>query len=129
MKKLCLILCLVTPILAGCAGKTGNQFLEKTTDAEIATKLIKNKTTKEEVKNLYGDPDDFDLRNNGNELWTYSFRRSSAKGINYVPYVNTFYRGTNDTMRRLKILFNKDGILENYSFAKSEGETKMGVFQ
>lgn len=129
MKKLCLILCLATPLLAGCAAKSGNQFLEKTSDAEIASKLIVHKTTKAEVKNHFGDPEDFDLLSDGKELWTYKFTRSEAKGINYVPYASLFYRGTNDSTRRLKVLFNKDGIVENHTFSHSKGETKMGAFQ
>ncbi|MDP1723099.1 MAG: hypothetical protein Q8L85_00135 [Alphaproteobacteria bacterium] len=129
MKKLCLILCLATPLLAGCAAKSGNQFLEKTSDAEVASKLIANKTTKAEVKNTYGDPVDFDLLSDGKELWTYKFTRSSAKGINYIPYASLVYNGTNDTTKRLKILFNKDGIVENHTFSTSAGETKRGAFQ
>lgn len=129
MKNFCLILVLATPLLAGCAAKTGNQFLEKTSNEEISTKIIAHKTTKAEIKNLYGDPEDFDLLGDGKELWTYKFTRSEAKGINYVPYASLFYRGTNDSTRRLKILFNKEGIVENHTFSTSKGETKVGAFQ
>jgi hypothetical protein len=124
---------LLIPVLAplaivGCGAKTGHIFLEKMSDSDVAEKLTRNKTTKEEVKAHFGDPSDIDLRDNGTEVWIYQFTRSRAKGVNFVPVVSGFYGGTNDNIRRLKIVF-RNGIVENYAFSSSKGETKVGAFQ
>ena len=125
MKKIYLFLCLITPLLTGCTNKTGNQFLEKTSDAELSSKLTKNKTTKEEVKNLYGDPVDFDLRNNGKEVWTYKHMVCSLNDANGFSLDRFMNKGVGTMMRELKIFFNKEGILEHYILAAGlkEGKT------
>ena len=124
----------LVPVLAplaivGCGAKSGHTFLEKMSDSDIDQKLILNKTTREEVKAHFGDASNVDLRDNGAEVWTYEFKRSRAKGVNFITVVSSFYAGTNDNIRRLKIIFNKSGLVENYAFSNSKGETKVGAFQ
>jgi len=82
--------------LSGCAGKTGHKFLEEKSPQEIQGCLIKGKTTKEEVRSTFGEPCDIDFDINHNETWKYEFKRSEAKGINYVPFANLFMSGTDD---------------------------------
>lgn len=120
---------LIGLILGGCAAKTGHTFLEDMPDSEAAHVLVAHVTTKEQVKGRFGDPEEIDIESNGGEKWTYSFKRSEAKGVNYVPIINSFYRGTNDTIKRLKILFTPQGRVEKYAFSSSQGETQLGVFQ
>ena len=48
------------------------------------------------------------------------------KGINYVPVVNWFVKGTNDTKKTLIVLFDAD-VVKNHSFSSSEGETMGGL--
>ena len=115
--------------LCACAAKTGNQFLEKTSNEQIEAYLVKGRTTKDQVRQGFGDPLDIDFLPNGLENWTYSFSRSEAKAINFVPYANLVYSGTNDTTRRLKILFSKNGTVESHAFTNSAGETKYGLGQ
>ncbi|MGI4775956.1 MAG: hypothetical protein ACRYE9_03400 [Janthinobacterium lividum] len=120
---------LSTILLSGCAGKSGHAFSEKMSESEVSAKLIKDKTTKEQVKNMFGDPEDIDLREDGSENWVYKFVRSSAKAVNFVPYANLVYSGTNDTIKRLKILFNAQGTVNRFAFSNATGETKQGLFQ
>lgn len=115
--------------LTGCAATTGHTFLENMSQQEISARLIAHKTTKEQVRSSFGDPEELDFQDNGKEEWLYSYKRVDAKGVNYVPVVNSFYRGTNDTTKKLRILFDLEGRVEKYSFSNSKGETKMGLFQ
>ena len=71
---------------------------------------------------------DIDLLPDGKESWAYIFVKSTAKGVNYIPYVNLAYSGTNDTTKKLKILFNTNGVVEFFNFNTSQGETKNGLF-
>ena len=115
--------------VTGCAAKTGHQFLAKMSNQEITSKLIEKKTSKDEVNKMFGDPEDINMASDGGETWLYKYVRSEAKGINYVPIASSFYGGTNDNIRKLKIRFDNHGILERYSFSNSKGETKAGFFQ
>ena len=116
-------------LFTGCAGKSGNQFLEKLSNEQLSVQIIKGQTTKSQVIKLYGEPSDIDLLPDGKESWAYIFVKSTAKGVNYIPYVSLAYSGTNDTTKKLKILFNTSGIVEFFTFNTSQGETKNGLFQ
>jgi len=124
-----MILTLSVLLFSGCAAKTGHTFLEKMSQEEISTKLIHGKTTKVEVIKMFGDPEDVDLRDDGREVWVYKFIRSSAKGVNFVPIANSFYAGTNDNIKRLKISFDTNSVVDKFAFSNAKGETKAGLFQ
>ena len=128
-RKQSIILFLCILAISGCAAKTGNQFLEKTSSEELSKKLIANSTTKNDVKEMFGDPMTITFMASNNEMWSYSFVRSEAKMINLVPMVNLFYAGSNDNIRSLHIIFNPDNIVNSFNFINSDGETKIGLFQ
>ena len=130
MKKCYIITIIMSALLYGCAAKTGHQFLEKMSNEEISKKIVKGQTSKEEVRKSFGDPSDVDILPDGKENWTYSFVRSSQKIENYVPVANWMYGGTNDNIRKLKILFSTNGVVEFYAFFNSKGETtRTGIMQ
>lgn len=96
---------------------------------EITCKLIKGQTNKAQVKRLFNDPSDVDILPDGKGKWTHIFLRSEAKGINFIPYANLVYSGTNDTVKKLIILFDTLGKVEFFAFSDAKGETKTGLFQ
>ncbi len=114
---------------SGCAIKTGNEVLGKMEKSQVEQGIVKGKSTKEEIKVMFGDPTSVDFDNNSLEKWTYLHVRSDAKLINYVPYANLFASGTNDTKKTLVILFDDKGIVKNYINSDAKGETKTGLFQ
>ncbi len=130
MKKFYILVALLSSaLLTSCASKSGHQFLGKMSNQEISNRLIKGQTTKEEVKIMFGDPSDVDLLPDGKENWVYSYVRSADKLVNYVPYANLVYNGTNDNIKKLKLLFTTSGVLEFFAFSNSQGETKNGLLQ
>lgn len=113
-------------LFTGCAVKTGNDKLQDVTQTSV-TEMIKNgKTTKSEIKEKLGEPTNIDFTDAGLEKWEYNHKRSVGKGINYVPVVNWFVKGTNDTKKTLVVLFEGDTV-KNHSFSSSEGETMGGL--
>lgn len=116
-------------LLSGCAAKTGHGFLEEMSQEAISRDLIVSQTTKNQVKEKFGDPAEVDFDIEGKEKWVYLFTRAEAKGINFVPFVNAFYRGTNDTIKRLTIIFDTNGKVLRHAFSNSQQETHMGAFQ
>ena len=129
MRKISLIatsLVLGTVLFSGCAVKSGNDKLQDVTK-ESVTDLIKNGTsTKSEVRSKLGEPTNIDFMENGLEKWEYNHTRKVDKGINYVPVVNWFVKGTNDTKKILVVLFDGE-VVKNHSFSSSEGETMGGL--
>ena len=129
MRKISLIttsLLLGTVLFTGCAVKSGNDKLQDVTK-ESVTDMIKNGTsTKSEVRSKLGEPTNIDFMENGLEKWEYNHTRKVDKGINYVPVVNWFVKGTNDTKKILVVLFDGE-VVKNHSFSSSEGETMGGL--
>lgn len=122
--KYCFLLSL---ILSGCAGQSGNQKLADTHTSELNKVLVKGQTTKESVIEIFGEPNDTDIMDNGREKWIYSHLRKDSKIVNYVPVANWFTSGTDDTTKKLVIIFH-NGVVENFSSSTSLGETKGGLF-
>lgn len=114
---------------SGCAVKTGNENLGTMEKSELDTKIVKGKSTKQDIKTLLGDPDRTDFDNNSLEKWTYAHTRKDLKLVNYVPVANWFVAGTNDTTKSLVIVFEENGIVKNFITSDAKGETKGGLFQ
>lgn len=126
--KLAAALLMCASLVTGCAVKSGNEKLEDVSSESVAKTIIKEKTTKTNVKELYGEPQKVDFLANGLEKWEYSHLRKAGKAVNYIPVANWVVGGTNDTTKTLVILFDGD-IVKNYSVAIAEGETKGGLLQ
>lgn len=116
-------------LTTGCAVKTGNDKLGDIERGQLEQGIVKQKTTKNEVRSMLGEPDKTDFDNNGHEKWTYTHIRKSSKAVNFVPVVNWFVAGTNDTTKTLVILFEDSGVVKNYIASTADGETKGGLLQ
>ena len=129
MKKISLIassLVLGTVLFTGCAVKTGNDRIENVTQDNILNMIEDGKSTKADVRKAFGEPKNIDFMDNGLEKWEYHHSRSVQKGVNYVPVVNWFVKGTDDTKKTLLVLF-EGNIVKTHSFSSSEGETMGGL--
>ena len=129
MRKISLIttsLLLGTVLFTGCAVKTGNDRIENVTQDNILNMIEDGKSTKADVRKAFGEPRNIGFMDNGLEKWEYHHSRSVQKGVNYVPVVNWFVKGTDDTKKTLLVLF-EGNIVKTYSFSSSEGETMGGL--
>ena len=129
MRKISLIttsLLLGTVLFTGCAVKTGNDRIENVTQDNILSMIEDGKSTKADVGKTFGEPKNIDFMDNGLEKWEYHHSRSVQKGVNYVPVVNWFVKGTDDTKKTLLVLF-EGNIVKTHSFSSSEGETMGGL--
>ena len=117
---------MATTLFTGCAVKSGNDKLQDVTQENILDMIKNGKSTKSDVRKALGEPSNIDFMESGLEKWEYKHARSVEKGINYVPVVNWFVKGTNDTKKTLIVLFDAD-VVKNHSFSSSEGETMGGL--
>ena len=129
MRKISLIttsLLLGTVLFTGCAVKTGNDRIENVTQDNILSMIEDGKSTKADVRKAFGEPRNIGFMDNGLEKWEYHHSRSVQKGVNYVPVVNWFVKGTDDTKKTLLVLF-EGNIVKTHSFSSSEGDTMGGL--
>lgn len=116
----------VTCFLTGCSVNSGNAKLARTNNEEVKCHFVKGKTTEIEIKELFGEPDDTDIMIDGKVKWIYTHIKRSDMARNYIPVVNWFSLGTNDTNKKLVLLF-KNGVLVDFSLSTSKGETTIGI--
>ena len=129
MRKISLIttsLLLGTVLFTGCAVKTGNDRIENVTQDNILNMIEDGKSTKADVRKAFGEPRNIGFMDNGLEKLEYHHSRSVQKGVNYVPVVNLFVKGTDDTKKTLIVLFDGN-VVKTHSFSSSEGETMGGL--
>ena len=117
---------LVASLITGCAVKTGNDKLQEVTNENIDSVIKNGVSTKTEVKSKLGGPGKIDFLNNGLEKWEYEHVLKVEKGVNYVPIVNWFVKGTDNTKKSLVILFDGD-IVKTHTFSTENGETMGGL--
>lgn len=114
-------------LIVGCAS-TGNTKLAALETTDISKLFIKGKTTTSEVLACLGEPSDIDFDKDGNKKWTYIHTKSTSKVINFVPIANSFVRGTDDTTKKIVIVFDKKtDTLIDFLVTKTQGETKAGI--
>jgi hypothetical protein len=119
------VICLA--LVVGCVS-TGNETLRKESESSVATKIVEGKTTKTEVKGMFGSPIKTTFTDGGLEIFTYELSKMSADAINYVPLVGLFGGTASGTKKELVILFDEHGVVKRFSMSESPVKVKTGVF-
>lgn len=118
---------LAAALLAGCAS-AGNEALSKQTSTTLNQHVQKGVTTKAQVQAMLGQPQSVSF-NAGQEQWTYNFAHATPTAVDFVPLVNLFVHHANVDHKMLVILFNKDGVVEDYSYTHGQSVVKSGIGQ
>lgn len=126
MKMITILMC--AGLLLGCAS-TGNVAIKEETEQTMQTKIIEGKTTKSEVRKMFGAPLNTTFTDGGNEIYRYSFSQTKAKGINFIPVVSMFKSGQRGTEKNLTIMFDDNGIVKRYSLDESAIDTSVGILK
>ena len=127
MTKLAAATAAAVLLLAGCAS-VGNETLRQETEASVQTKIVEGKTTKPEVRGMFGSPLKTSFTDGGLEIWTYEFSKVSADAVSYIPIVNLFGATASGTKKELVVLFDKAGVVQRFSMSESDVKQKTGVF-
>jgi hypothetical protein len=119
------ILLLITALfVTACADSTNKKF-KKADDQQISTMIIEGKTTKEEVRRMFDNPNDIDFDKNGREKWTYTYSEASKNPLNFVPVVSIL-NGQEGTTRKMVIVFDNNVVLR-YTISTDDEKIKKGV--
>jgi len=113
-------------ILAGCAS-TGNETLRSETEASVQKKIVEGKTTKGDVKGMFGSPLKTSFTDAGQEIWTYEFSKVSDDAVSYIPIVNLFGASASGTKKELVVMFDKVGVVQRYAMSESAVKQKTGL--
>ena len=111
-------------LLAGCMS-SGNKQLKKETETSVQAKIIEGKTTKSEVKGMFGSPEGVNFTDGGNEIWKYAFAKVKVSGKTFIPFYGLVHNGATGTKKELTILFNGD-VVKKYTMSESAIDSKSG---
>ncbi|MGF6920347.1 hypothetical protein [Paraburkholderia sp. 40] len=114
-------------LLTGCAG-VGNDSLRSETESTVSTKIVEGKTTKNEVRSMFGSPMKTEFTDGGLEIWHYELTKLHGDAVNYIPVVNLFGSSASGTKKELVVLFNTDNIVKRFSMSESDVSRKTGIF-
>lgn len=113
--------------LTGCAS-VGNETLRKETEVSVGQKIVQGKTTKPEVKAMFGSPTKTTFTDGGLEVWNYDFSNVSADAISYVPIVNLFGASASGKKKELVVMFDEANIVKRFAMSESDVSQKTGLF-
>jgi outer membrane protein assembly factor BamE (lipoprotein component of BamABCDE complex) len=127
MKKLAVAIAVAVITLAGCAG-TGNDSLRSETEATVSTKIVEGKTTKDEVRSMFGSPMKTEFTDGGLEVWHYELTKLHSDAVNFIPVINLFGSSASGQKKELVVLFGSNNIVKRYSMSESAVSQKTGIF-
>jgi len=119
--RLLVLIALIGFIAVGCAS-SGNRSILKETQDTVSEKIVKGKTTKDQVHAIYGDPLKTEFNANGDLMWTYSIAKQKAVGGDFIGCLFTLGIVCNNhqDVKHLVVLFDKDNVVKNYDLTTSE---------
>lgn len=112
--------------LFGCAS-AGNEKLGVESVGTVSTKIVEGKTTKDEVRTMFGSPFKTNFTDGGLEIWNYEFSKVSADAVSYIPIVNLFASSVSGKKKELVVMFDQQNIVKRYSMSESDVSQKSGM--
>jgi len=113
--------------LSGCQS-VGNESLRKETESSVAQKIVQGKTTKTEVRAMFGSPTKTTFTDGGLEVWNYDFSNVSADAISYVPIVNLFGASASGKKKELVVMYDDKNVVRRYAMSEADVTQKTGLF-
>ncbi len=115
------IVSLVVLSLSGCA--TSSYTVGKNFASENVSKIVKGKTTSEEMIALFGEPYSKTVISATDEKWIYMHSEGTAKAQSYIVTMDV---KTTGTQKMLDVLIT-DGVVVNYTFTEGQNPYTMQV--
>lgn len=113
--------------LTGCAS-TGNETLRRETEGTVAQKIVQGKTTKSEVRSMFGSPTKTTFTDGGLEIWNYDFSNVSADAVSYIPIVSMFGGSASGKKKELVVMYDAADIVKRFSMSEADVKHKTGLF-
>lgn len=123
MKKMLIAVLVILP-LASCTVQ-GNKSLTDENHQTVKLKIVKGKTTQQEILTLFGEPQTR-ATNDGQEMWSYSSMTGESQLSNYVPGLALLNNSSTAHIKSLDIWFKGD-VVERYNFSQTASKTSRGL--
>ena len=123
MKKLIIAALVILP-LTGCMTH-GNKQLKNENLQTISHKIVKGKTTQQNILAQFGEPKEKAI-NDGQEVWTYDVISGENQISNYIPGLALLTNGSTTKINRLEVFF-KGKVVEKYNFSQMKDKTSRGL--
>lgn len=129
MKKWTVIL-LSSILLAACSS-SGNPELKNMSHGQLKTSIVQGVTTKQDMQDMFGSPNDIQFHNEDNvsrEYWEYRYDSRTPHAMNYIPLLRTLKRGADLRKVRLIVFFDENDKVKRYTFQDAKDVQKAGWF-
>jgi len=121
------VLALSVALLSGCAS-VGNETLREESEASVSKKIIEGKTTKAEVRAMFGSPTKTTFTDGGLEVWNYEFSNVSGDAINYVPILNLLGSSASGKKKELVVMYDQANRVKRFSMSEAQVTQRTGLF-
>lgn len=112
-------------LISGCS-TSGSQQIKNETAQSLQSKIIKNKTTKNELLAKLGEPDTRTTLDNGNEQWRYFMYNNQFNASTFIPVFGLLTGGSQTQSKTLDIEFNGQKVTK-WTFSSDNNNTKTGI--
>ncbi|EAA8956211.1 hypothetical protein CBJ10_19355 [Salmonella enterica] len=123
MKKLLISVLVMLP-LASCTVH-GNKSLTDENHQTVKLKIVKGKTTQQEILAAFGEPQTR-ATNDGQEMLSYSSMTGESQLSNYIPGLALLTSSSTAHIKSLDIWFKGD-VVERYNFSQTASKTSRGL--
>ena len=118
---------LIGALLSGCTSM-GNTVLKKESEASVQQKIVQGKTSKAEIKAMFGAPASTTFTDGGLEIWKYDLTDLHDDPQNFIPLALYFGSSSSGIKKELVIAFDDNGIVKKFSMTESPISVKTGIF-
>lgn len=121
-----LIAVLIIFPLASCTVH-GNKSLTDENHQTVKLKIVKGKTTQQEILTAFGEPQTR-ATNDGQEMWNYSSMTGESQLSNYIPGPALLTNRSTAHIKSLDIWFKGD-VVERYNFSQTASKVSHGLIE
>ena len=114
-------------LMVGCAG-IGNDRLRSENETTVSSKIVEGKSTKNDVRALFGSPVKTSFTDGGLEIWNFEFAQMTADAVNFIPFVNLLGSSSSGTKKELVVLFDENNVVKRFSMSESDVTARTGIF-
>ncbi|WP_289997828.1 hypothetical protein [Photorhabdus laumondii] len=100
--------------------------MKNETQESVKSKIVKGKTTQQDVLSAFGEPDRRSLTD-GEEQWSYTMYNSQAKATSFIPVIGLLAGGADTQSSSLTIMFKGEKV-DSYVFNTGQSNVKTGIF-
>lgn len=111
--------------------RTDFSFVKSLTDTELNAFITPGKTTRQEIEEKYGTPNDNSFDDNGNQIMLYIYADASNSKYGWIPNVGGFIEGlagsVNTQVSTLQIPLNSHNVATSYLLKKTHYRQGVGL--